>query len=103
MHRKVPLHSGWQLAHTPPQACAAPEALVGFPVRWEDAVVPGTVAAAIHDDVDDEGDYDADDWWYRTTFARPDCPAGTRYHLSFEGLATIAQVWLNGSVILSSR
>ncbi|MGZ5086038.1 MAG: glycoside hydrolase family 2 protein [Usitatibacter sp.] len=103
MHRKVPLHSGWQLAHTPPQACAAPEALVGFPVRWEDAVVPGTVAAAIHGDVDDEGDYDADDWWYRTTFARPDCPAGTRYHLSFEGLATIAQVWLNGSVILSSR
>ena len=84
MDRTIALVDGWQLAHTAPQACAAPEALIGFPTQWHDAVVPGTVAATLHDDVNVEGDYDAGDWWYRTTFARPEGPPGTRYRLRLE-------------------
>jgi beta-mannosidase len=103
MDRTVALRSGWQLAHTPPQACATPDALPGFPAQWHDAAVPGTVAASLHDDINAEGDYDADDWWYRTTFAKPDGPPGTRYRLRLDGLATLAQVWLNGREILASR
>ncbi len=103
MDRTIALVDGWQLAHTPPQACAAPEALIGFPTHWHDAVVPGTVAATLHDDVNVEGDYDAGDWWYRTTFARPEGPPGTRYRLRLDGLATIAEVWLNGTKVATSR
>ena len=103
MDRTIALVDGWQLAHTPPQACAAPDALIGFPTQWHDAVVPGTVAATLHDDINAEGDYDADDWWYRTTFARPDGAPGTRYRLRLDGLATIAEVWLNGKQIAASR
>ena len=103
MARTLLLAEGWQLAHTPPQACAAPEDLIGFPAQWHDAVVPGTVAATLHEDMNDEGDYDADDWWYRTTFARPDGPPGTRHRLRLDGLATIAEVWLNGVRIATSR
>src|SRR5258708_23283075 len=97
------LHEGWQLARTPPQSCAGADQLVGFPAQWRDAVVPGTVAASVHEDINAAGDYDADDWWYRTTFARPEAAPGARYFLRFEGLATIAQVFLNGTEILSSR
>ncbi len=103
MDRTIAIAEGWQLAHTPPRACDAPDALIGFPAQWHDAVVPGTVAATLHDDINAEGNYDADDWWYRTTFARPDGPPGTRYRLRLDGLATIAEVWLNGAKIATSR
>ena len=103
MDRTIAIADGWQLAHTPAQACEGPDTLVGFPMQWHDAVVPGTVAATLDHDINDEGDYDADDWWYRTTFARPDGAPGTRYRLRLDGLATIAEVWLNGKQIAASR
>jgi beta-mannosidase len=103
MVKVLALTDGWQLAHTPPSACAGPEALIGFPAQWREAQVPGTVASSIHEDINDTGNYDADDWWYRATFARPDGPPGTRYRLRLDGLATIAEVWLNGVRIAESR
>ena len=103
MDRALALTEEWQLAHTPAQACAAPDELIGFPARWSAAAVPGTVAGALHDDIDEEGDYDADDWWYRTTFARPEAAPGSRHRLRFDGLATLAEVWLNGKRIATSR
>ena len=96
-----PLDSGWSLARTPAGACASPEALAGFATPWHAAVVPGTVAACLHKDLDTPGPYDADDWWYRTSFPRP--AGGARHYLRFEGLATLAQVWLNRRPILDSR
>jgi beta-mannosidase len=46
--------------------------------------------------------FDAEDWWYRVSFdAGPDLGAA-RTVLGFDGLATIAQVWLNGEELLSS-
>src|SRR5207248_8864351 len=75
--------------------------LVGSGVEWHDAVVPGTVAAAIHRDINAAGDYDVDDWWYQMSFALGG-PSPKRY-LRLEGLATLAEVWLNGTHILSSR
>jgi beta-mannosidase len=44
-------------------------------------------------------DFDADDWWYRCRIAI-DLPPPVR--LRFEGLASIADVWLNGRLILHS-
>jgi len=97
------LHEGWQLARAAPDACASPDELAGAPLEWRDAVVPGTVAAALGADPDRPADYDADDWWYRLRFAAPARPAGARFRLRFDGLATLAQGWLNGEPIVASR
>jgi len=93
---------GWQLARTAPGACADPSALAAQALEWQPAKVPGTVASALHRDIGITRDYDADDWWYRTTF--PAAPGSApRHFLHFEGLATLADVWLNGEPILESR
>jgi len=43
------------------------------------------------------GDLDAEDWWFRTTFA-PGAPKETMLRL--DGLATVAEVFLNGERVL---
>jgi beta-mannosidase len=95
------LHEGWRLARAAPGALRHPGGLAALDAQWHDAIVPGTVAAAIHKDIGLPGDYDADDWWYQLPFALPSRSA--RHYLRLEGLATIAEVWLNGAHILSSR
>jgi beta-mannosidase len=101
--RVVWLHEGWQLARAAPDACANPGDLAGAPLEWRDAVVPGTVAAALGDDPERPVDYDASDWWYRLRFAAPARAPGARWRLRFDGLATLADVWLNGEPVLASR
>ena len=99
------LHEGWKLARTPPGACAAPDALAAAPCEWHDAKVPGTVASSLHRDIESAGDCDAHDWWYRMRFTLPAdaSSAASRHELRFDGLATLAEVWLNGTKILASR
>lgn len=101
-HHSRPLHDHWQLAGTPADAFATPDAPAFNGLHWHAAIVPGTVAQAIHSDLNQPGPYDQQDWWYRTRFERP-AEAGMRYRLRFEGLATLAEVWLNGALVLSSR
>ncbi len=96
------LDAGWQVARAPAGACVDPEGLSSLALDWREASVPGTVAAALHADPASAHDYDADDWWYRVTFAPPG-ERGARQWLRFEGLATLAQAWLNGERILESR
>jgi beta-mannosidase len=47
-------------------------------------------------------DFDADDWWFRCTFEVVSPRDGRTRILNFDGLATIAEVWLNGHSILTS-
>jgi beta-mannosidase len=65
--------------------------------------VPGTVAAALHAagkwDYDRPADLDGQDWWYRTTFDAPDLP---ECRLCLDGLATLAEIWLNGRLLLTT-
>ena len=110
------LHEGWRLARTTAGALKDPSQLAGLAAKWHDAVVPGTVAASIHKDINLPGDYDADDWWYRLeipeqnpgqTRVSDENPGlsrvlSSRVFLRFDGLATLADVWLNGEKILSS-
>src|SRR4051812_25475292 len=44
----------------------------------------------------DEPDVDAYDWWFRTFFV------GEGEVLRFGGIATVAEVWLNGELVLES-
>lgn len=93
------LSAGWELASTASGACADAAAATAAGLAWQLAVVPGTVAASLGADVTAEGRHDAFDWWYRCTFeADPSAQA-----LRFEGLATIAEVWLNGERVLDAR
>ena len=46
--------------------------------------------------------FDAQDWWYKLKFDTPAITAEERIVLGFDGLATLAQVWLNGNELLSS-
>lgn len=58
-------------------------------LRWEPAVVPGVAPGAT----------DADTWWYRCRFPSAPGPA----ELRFDGLATLAEAWLNGGGIVTSH
>ena len=106
-HERLPLTTGWELCGTEAALIddAASPRLQGLP--WLPAEVPGTVAAALRAagrwslDAADQH-FDAQDWWYRLRFAPPPRLAGERLLLCFGGLATLAQVWLNGSRLLSS-
>jgi beta-mannosidase len=91
--RKVTaLDEGWQMALAPAG---------GEPGEWLAAIVPGTAAQALQK----AGRFSLDaplplhdkDVWYRTRLAGP----GKRT-LRFEGLATVAEVWLNGDCVLLS-
>jgi beta-mannosidase len=70
-------------------------------------LVPGTVAASLRESGRWSLDsaprqFDAQDWWYRTRFTAEPAAAGERVILGFDGLATLADVWLNGVLLLNS-
>ncbi len=48
-------------------------------------------------------DIDAQDWWYRTTFAAESRTDNELFELCFDGLASLAEVWLNGELVLSTN
>ena len=87
--------AAWECAASPAGALASPAQLDGT-LRWWPAQVPGTAAGALAaagaEDADTR-DYDHDDWWFRTSV---EVPAGD-HRLVFEGLATIADVWVDGA------
>ena len=101
--RLVPLDSGWELARTASGACATPAGLAALALEWRPACVPGTVGTSLQPDRDLPAAYDAVDWWYRVRFPAPERDGRTRVRLHFEGLATIAEAWLNGAPLASSR
>lgn len=46
--------------------------------------------------------FDAQDWWYRLEFDAPAASEGGEVQLGFDGLATLATVWLNGAPLFAS-
>ncbi len=74
-----------------------PKELDGLSVTWYPAEVPGTAASALRAAGVagwSDRDYDAEDWWFRTTFAVESADAA--HVLELDGLATLADVWVNG-------
>ncbi|MGH3610266.1 MAG: glycoside hydrolase family 2 protein, partial [Pseudonocardiaceae bacterium] len=92
------LTKGWEVAASPPGARSGPGELDGL--SWIAATVPGTAAAAIG--ADGREDFDAEDWWFRTTFDRSSDAATDRLWLQLDGIATVSEVFLNGELILES-
>lgn len=98
--RIVALGDGWELTATAPNEVSAPAGL-GETRLWSAASVPGTAAQAWRD----AGQWTLQaptalhdrDVWYRTRFTAD----GAR-SLRLHGLATLAEVWLNGTSLLRS-
>jgi beta-mannosidase len=96
---------GWRAASCAPGAVVDPGGLDGL--DWIGARVPGTAAAALRDagrwSPGEPVDLDAEDWWFRTSFEAVPGAAGEEVVLRFGGIATVAEVFLNGEPILESE
>ncbi|WP_250529786.1 glycoside hydrolase family 2 protein [Caballeronia sp. ATUFL_F1_KS4A] len=99
-HAARRLSEGWQCVSTPAGSCAAPASLDTV-TQWIDAPVPGTIASALRaQGVSDEAlaqPFAHSDHWYRVKLAGD----GMR-RLRFNGLATIAEIWLDDRKLLES-
>jgi beta-mannosidase len=99
------LDSGWALLAAAPAAFDLPQALpeVGWVEVTGLSTVPALLRAAGRSVAEWSagGDADALDWWFCLRF---DVESSFLQdaQLQFDGLATIAQVWLNGEALLSS-
>lgn len=91
----------WQCASCPPGTFDDPARLIEIGT-WLPAEVPGTAAGALADagvQGADHRDYDRDDWWFRCRFTST---AGS-WRLSAGGLATVADVWVDGQFLWHSE
>lgn len=98
------ISEGWELLLTPPGLFETP---AGLPeTGFVSAPVPGTVASALRalgrSPLDSPQDLDAQDAWYRCRFDRPAVTRGARVRLCFDGLASLADVYLNGDLVVAS-
>jgi beta-mannosidase len=95
------LDAGWELMATAADAIAEPGGLGGSN-GWIKAAVPGTAAQALRDagrwTLESPTPLHDKDFWYRTRFHGE----GART-LRLHGLATLAEVWLNGERLLRSE
>ena len=106
-HRRQLLTAGWELCSSPPDALSGPEELSGAALSWLPAHAPSTSASCLRAANAWSLDapprrFDAEDWWYRLRFTAPPRKPHEELVLGFDGLATVADVWLNGTPLLSS-
>lgn len=98
------LSEGWELAILSAGVAADPTALMTAAPEWLVARVPGTAMSALfavgRASFTQMPALDAQDIWYRCRFTQGLMQA--QQFLVFEGLATHAEVWLNGERILES-
>ena len=106
-YRREALAAGWELCSTPPDAFSGPDELSRAPLDWVRADAPSTAAQCLRaanlwslDTAPRR--FDSEDWWYRLRFTTPARAPHEELALGFEGLATVADVWLNGQPLLSS-
>jgi beta-mannosidase len=87
--------ASWTCCSTIPGGASDPAGLVQFPLVWFPVSVPGTAASALRDAGAAgllEAVYDTRDWWFRCEFNGLPSTALLR----LDGLATVADAWLNG-------
>jgi beta-mannosidase len=84
-----------------------PTGLDAARLDWCPATTPSTAASALRAaskwTFDDRVDFDSSDWWWRCDFSAEAGGSPSLRALRFGGLASIAEVWLNGTSILKSE
>jgi len=103
-HERIALSDGWQIAAVAPGTALEIDALGS--AEWLPARVPGTAAAALADAgrwrAGEQYDFDSHDWWFRTSFQAAPASEGEELWLCLDGLATVAEVYLGGELLLVS-
>ena len=98
------LADGWWAAASAPGAHERPETTAQL--DWIEASAPGTAAGALRAAgrwrVGERHDFDAQDWWFRVRFEERPAEAQERLLLRLGGVATLAEVHLNGRLVLRS-
>ncbi len=101
--RCIPLDADWEMAST--IGPASPATLISL--HFIPARVPGTVASVLREQqawrIGDRAPFDASEHWFRCRFEGEPAEPGEEIVLTFGGIATIAEVWLNGEPILKSN
>lgn len=97
---------GWQACATAPNAADSP---ASPSLTWSlHAEGPAATAAAMLRAAGTLGDgpdarrLDAEDWWFRTTLPAVELEAGDELALVIDGVATVADVWLDGAPLFAS-
>ena len=106
--QSVELCASWELCATAPEAFADPVALAAASPTWLPAAVPSTVASTLRASGAYSLDgsvrrFDAEEFWYRTRFRCAPPESDEAVVLVCEGLATVADVYLNGRLLFSSQ
>jgi beta-mannosidase len=101
------LRDGWQFCRVDAGQLLTPTALHAASLSWCETTVPATAASSLRQlgqwSLDSQPqDFDASDWWYRLRFNADARRADESIQLCFGGLATVADVWLNDSLLLHS-
>lgn len=107
--RKERIVEGWEICSTVAGRFDQPGQLATLtPDQWIKAPALGTVAEVLRAlgrwSLDGPPRrFDAEDWWYRVEFQVPALQPADELWLGFDGLATVADVWLNGHLLMHSR
>lgn len=101
------LHTAnWLFAHATANSFIDAQTALAHIPQWFNAVVPGTVAQSLRLAGQEKNpqfsDIDQFDWWYHCEFNCEQDSAAS-YTLAFDGLATLADVWLNGQLICHTQ
>ena len=98
--------SPWRCCAQRPGKISHPSQLLVESPEWVPATVPGTVASTLAANnrwtFENTPEIDGDDWWFRTTFQSATESQHPAF-LHFDGLATLAEVWLNGELVLTTN
>jgi beta-mannosidase len=97
------LVDGWEVVPTAPGTCADADGLRSLEREWLPAQVPGTAAGATGATGPEWRDFDDCDWWFRCRFDAPDRGDDEHVLLELGGIATVADVYLNGEPLLHSE
>lgn len=101
--------SAWECRSSPADSGLEVDDLSLDDPAWSPAPVPGTAAGALRElgrwrwgDIDEDL-LDGSEWWYRCRFDSPGGTSSGPWRLEFDGLATVADAWLNGEHLFHSE
>ncbi len=94
----------WACTAVAAGAASTPDEVKAADSQWYPATVPGTAAAAVRAGHGRAAalarDYDAEDWWFLTNVR---VSGSGPWLLTAEGLATVAEVWVDGVLVARSE
>jgi len=102
----IQLVDDWYLIGTAPDLFLEPANLANETLEWLPVDVPGTVAQSLAEagrwSLNEQFDFDGQDYWYKTEFRLLDATQQQTTLLHLGGLATLCEVWVNGQRVLKS-